>query len=63
MRLITHNMLQCHVKGCNKDNFPLRLEEVEMEKEESEFNPDFIRHMIPKLDWNALRGTAHAVCW
>jgi hypothetical protein len=55
-------MLQCHVKGCSKDNFPLKLEEVEVEKEEQEFNPDFIRHMLPKIEWNALRGTAHSVC-
>lgn len=65
MRLITHNMLQCHVKGCNKDNFPLRLEEVSVDQSEDnacEFNADFIKHMMPKIDWPALRDTTHAVC-
>jgi multifunctional methyltransferase subunit TRM112 len=46
-------MLVCNVKGCGKDNFPLQIK-GEPVKEESEFNPEFIKHMIPKLDWNAL---------
>eukprot|EP01137_Pigoraptor_chileana_P034724 Opistho-2@27699 len=61
MRLLTHNMLKCHVKGCIKDNFPLRIEVDELVKEEAELNPDFIRHIIGKLDWAALVATAKSL--
>jgi len=62
MRLITHNMLQCHVKGCNKDNFPLKLEEIEIEELEAEFNANFIKSMLNRLDWKALAQTTFSVC-
>ncbi|RUS26745.1 hypothetical protein BC938DRAFT_484176 [Jimgerdemannia flammicorona] len=58
MRLMTHNMLQCHVKNCDANNFPLRLEEVEVEQIETEFNPDFLKNVIGKLEWEALVSTA-----
>ncbi|CAG8702550.1 9042_t:CDS:2 [Ambispora leptoticha] len=58
MRLITHNMLQCHVKGCNTNNFPLELSEIEYELQETEFNPQFLRNFVPKLEWDALVRTA-----
>ena len=32
-----------------------------LKQEESEFNPDFIAHLLPKLDWAALRKTASEV--
>ena len=54
MRLITHNMLMCNVKGCKQNNFPLHIKAAKVEKLESEFKPDFIKHIIPKLDWKAL---------
>ncbi|CAO3590094.1 unnamed protein product [Absidia cylindrospora] len=58
MRLITHNMLQCHVKDCNTNNFPLRFENAEVELIEAEYNPLFLVNMLPKLDWEALCSTA-----
>ncbi|KAI8060719.1 hypothetical protein BC940DRAFT_246128 [Gongronella butleri] len=58
MRLITHNMLQCHAKNCNTNNFPLRFENVEVEQIEADFNPEFLVNMLPKLDWPALASTA-----
>ncbi|KAI8989548.1 hypothetical protein BDB01DRAFT_782294 [Pilobolus umbonatus] len=58
MRLITHNMLQCHVKNCNSNNYPLKFENAEIELIEAEFNPDFLRNMLNKIDWNALTTTA-----
>lgn len=58
MRLITHNMLQCHVKNCNTNNFPLRFEDAQVELIEAEFNPDFMANVLNKLDWEALRNTA-----
>ncbi|EIE88889.1 hypothetical protein G6F46_002094 [Rhizopus delemar] len=58
MRLITHNMLQCHVKNCNNNNFPLRFEDVQVELIEADFNPEFLANMLNKIDWDALRNTA-----
>eukprot|EP00126_Sphaerothecum_destruens_P015426 Sdes_comp9430_c0_seq1m893 len=57
MRLLTHNMLQCHVKGCNVNNFPLKVEAGEIQNSEADFNPAFIKAMLPKLDWTALKTT------
>ncbi|KAF9156106.1 hypothetical protein BGX20_004316 [Mortierella sp. AD010] len=57
MRLITHNMLQCHVKGCNANNFPLELQEVVLEHEEAELNEDFLGNMLGKLEYEALVAT------
>ncbi|KAI8927567.1 hypothetical protein BC831DRAFT_451928 [Entophlyctis helioformis] len=58
MRLVTHNMLQCHVKGCNTDNYPLAIQDAELETLEADFNPSFIERLIPKLHWPALVHTA-----
>src|SRR6266498_1716927 len=63
MRLITHNMLQCHVKDCKSNNFPLQLSNVEIIIQETEFNPMFLRNMLPKLEWNALVKTALQVIY
>eukprot|EP01135_Chromosphaera_perkinsii_P010333 Nk52_evm5s2118 gene=Nk52_evmTU5s2118 len=71
MRLLTHNMLQCHVKGCTVNNFPLRVEgavpgekdegysnlTLKVEKIEADYNASFLKHMLPKLDWAALVKT------
>ncbi|KAJ7746640.1 hypothetical protein B0H16DRAFT_1889045 [Mycena metata] len=58
VRLITHNLLACHVKGCTSNNFPLEFKDVQVVLRESEFNPDFLRGFIPKLEWPALVGAA-----
>jgi hypothetical protein len=61
MRILTHNLLQCHVKGCTSSNFPLKLEEVEVEQRESEFNPDFLINFLSRLEWSALATAASQV--
>ena len=62
MRLITHNMLQCHVKNCSApQNYPLKLKEVELDQQEAEFNAQFLVNMLPRLDWPALYSTAMSV--
>ncbi|KAI8636760.1 hypothetical protein BD408DRAFT_425612 [Parasitella parasitica] len=58
MRLITHNMLQCHVKNCNSNNFPLRFEDVQVELIEADFNVEFLSNIINKIEWDALYNTA-----
>ncbi|KAJ3005727.1 hypothetical protein HKX48_000497 [Thoreauomyces humboldtii] len=53
-------MLQCMVaKNCDPAKaYPLHIRGAELEELEAEFNPDFIRKLIPKLDWTVLRKTA-----
>ena len=54
MRLLTHNMLQCQVKGCDTNNFPLELHVDDMNFKETEFNAEFTYTLLSKLDWPAL---------
>ncbi|TPX60749.1 hypothetical protein SpCBS45565_g07439 [Spizellomyces sp. 'palustris'] len=55
-------MLQCHAKGCDpSQSYPLELKGVELESLDAEYNEDFIRRLIPKLDWNVLVHTAFAL--
>lgn len=61
VRLITHNLLACHVKGCTTNNFPLVFQDVQVELQEAEFNPDFVRNMLPRLQWDALVNAAKQV--
>ncbi|KAJ1964426.1 hypothetical protein GGI12_001443 [Dipsacomyces acuminosporus] len=63
MRLITHNMLKCHVRNCTDPDkqFPLRFENVELEQIEAERNDEFLVRMLPRLDWPALLKTATAL--
>ncbi|KAF9492117.1 Trm112p-domain-containing protein [Pleurotus eryngii] len=57
VRLITHNLLACHAKGCTTNNFPLQFKDAEIEHREAEFNPDFIRGLLPKIEWKPLVDT------
>jgi multifunctional methyltransferase subunit TRM112 len=61
VRLVTHNLLACHAKECNTNNFPLIFQNVALEIKEAEFNPDFIKSFLPKVEWNALVKTAREV--
>jgi len=61
VRLITHNLLACHAKGCTSNNFPLQLKDVQIALREADFNPDFVRGFIPKIEWNALVNAARQV--
>ncbi len=54
-------MLQCHVKGCVSDNYPLAIQEAELESVEADFNPEFLKRLLGKIDWAALVQTAFSV--
>jgi len=54
MRVLTHNMLMCNVKGCISNNFPLIIRATQVENVPSNFNREFVLNVIPKLDWPAL---------
>lgn len=61
MRILTHNMLVCNSKACNMHGFPLKITPMKIDTEESEFNPDFITHMLPKIDWAGVLSAASDV--
>ncbi|VDB87082.1 unnamed protein product [Peniophora sp. CBMAI 1063] len=58
VRLITHNLLACHAKGCTTNNFPLQIKDAQLALREAEFNADFLRGFIPRLEWSALVSAA-----
>ncbi|KAG8744962.1 hypothetical protein FRC12_014692 [Ceratobasidium sp. 428] len=58
VRLITHNILACHAKGCTSNNFPLRFKDAQITIQEAEYNPAFLTKFMPRLDWSALVSTA-----
>ncbi|XP_010416791.1 PREDICTED: multifunctional methyltransferase subunit TRM112-like protein At1g78190 [Camelina sativa] len=60
MRLIVHNMLSCNIRGV-VNKFPLRIEPEKIIVKEVDFNPDFLKHMIAKIDWKALVDGARSM--
>jgi multifunctional methyltransferase subunit TRM112 len=54
MKLLTHNMLMCAVKNCTTNKFPLKIQANSIQKQTSEFNIEFMKHMLKKIDWSAL---------
>jgi hypothetical protein len=63
MKLITANFLTCAVKGCKTSpaSFPLHFRDAELELQECDFQPDFIRNILPRIDWDALQVMASEV--
>ncbi|KAB8230645.1 hypothetical protein ETB97_003082 [Aspergillus alliaceus] len=61
MKLITANFLTCAVKGCKTSptSFPLHFKDAELELQELDFQPEFIRNIVPRIDWDALQTMAN----
>lgn len=60
MRLFTHNFLKCHVKGCDKDNFPLKIDlnsPEDIKRDTFEFNADFMKANLHRIDYPAIIET------
>lgn len=57
MRLLTHNMLQCHAKPCPGNGFPLTLHINEWEEQSCEINEEFLRNISTRIDWPAFLTT------
>ena len=57
MRLLTHNQLICVRRSCT-NNYPLDVEAKSLEREATDFNPDFIFHLLPTIDYSVLHKTA-----
>ena len=60
MKLLTHNMLQCHIKGVT-NGYPFKIDAEKIETREVDYDPDFLRHIFPRLQWDALREGAEAL--
>ncbi|CAA6658827.1 unnamed protein product [Spirodela intermedia] len=60
MRLLTHNMLACNVKGV-VNGYPLRLEAEVVAERPADFNADFLRHIFARIDWKAFVGAARSL--
>jgi len=60
VRLITHNLLACHVKNCTQTKgFPLAFNDIRVETREAEFNSEFLKSFFErKVDWDALVNAA-----
>lgn len=63
MKLLTHNLLMCNVKACKtaNTNYPLRIVAEDLQQVEKEFNPEFIKRMLPRLDWAGIVSAASDV--
>ena len=46
MKLLTHNMLACHIRGV-KNNFPFSIEVIKTEVVDADFNPGLLIRVIP----------------
>jgi len=63
MKLLTLNFLTCARKTCKSTAaaFPLHPKEAELEQVETEMNPIFVKNMVPRLEWEAMKGLSNEV--
>ena len=57
MKLLTVNFITCAVKTCKSSaaSFPLHFKDAELQQVEVDFNPTFLRNILPRVDWEALK--------
>ncbi len=60
MKILTHNSLKCPAKDV-AEGYPLLLEIVDMEIIETECNLEFIKNLLPSLDWKGVGIAAKAI--
>jgi multifunctional methyltransferase subunit TRM112 len=65
MKILTANFVTCAVKACKASPaaFPLHFQDAELEQTDVEFNPVFLKNIMPRIEWQALRTTAAEVCF
>jgi len=63
MKLLTLNFLTCAIKSCKPlpAAFPLHIRDAELEQTELDFNPLFLRNIMPRLEWAALASVCQEV--
>lgn len=57
MKLLTLNFLTCAIKTCKPlpSAFPLHVQDAELEAVELDFNPLFLRNVLSRIEWPAMR--------
>lgn len=57
MKILTLNFLTCARKACKSSpsSFPLHPRDAELEIVEVDLNPLFIRNIMPRVEWDALK--------
>jgi len=60
MKLLTHNILKSNVKGV-KVGFPLAIKATQIQTLNVPFNPEFVRNMLPRLEYAVLQQAAEAL--
>ena len=60
MRLLTLNTLKCTRKDVDEGRLTLKATKVEV-RQNSEFDADFLEHVLPSLEWETLRASALVV--
>ncbi|BDD63204.1 hypothetical protein MAP00_008132 [Monascus purpureus] len=60
MKVLTANFLTCAIKECRKStaSFPLHFCDAELVQQDLDFQPDFIRNVLSRVDWDSLRVSA-----
>lgn len=54
MKLLTQNLLRSNIKGV-KRGYPLAIEAAKIEFEDVEFNAEFAKKMLDRIDWECLK--------
>ena len=60
MKLLTHNMLSCHIKGVT-NGYPFKIDAQKVEEVDTDFDPDFLRNIWPRIEWGALKEAAESM--
>ncbi|KAL4083393.1 hypothetical protein QTP88_028717 [Uroleucon formosanum] len=58
MKLLTHNLLSSKSLKGVKVGYPLRIVAKDVKINESKFNKEFVKKIIPKLDWQVFINAA-----
>ncbi|KYQ93320.1 hypothetical protein DLAC_05988 [Tieghemostelium lacteum] len=58
MKILTYNMMSCSKKQCVGKGHPLKLDCTESQTLTQDFQLEFIKNMIPRLDWDGIRAVA-----
>jgi multifunctional methyltransferase subunit TRM112 len=54
MKLLTHNLLMCNIKGCTINNFPLSITVIKSSNSTREFDTEVVTRTLKKIDLPAL---------
>lgn len=57
MKLLTHSFLTCAVKSCRSipASYPLHFKDCSLEQSTLDFQPLFVRNILPRVNWEALQ--------